>query len=75
MAKRQKKCAHCGAEFLGGREKSLCSELCRKARSILKGNQRPKEPQLTPGQVDAMLDRAIEMESTPRYLRAPIPWD
>ena len=75
MGRRWKKCAHCRTEFLGGREKTLCSEVCRKARAYLKGNQKRKEPSMTPGQVDAMLDRAIEMESTPRYLRAPIPWD
>ena len=73
--KRRKKCTHCGTEFLGGREKTLCSSRCRSERAHLKGNQRPKEPNLTPGQVDAILSRAVKMESTPRYLRAPIPWD
>lgn len=72
--KRRKKCTHCGTEFLGGREKTLCSEACRKARAHLKGNQRPKEPNLTPGQVDAILARAVKMETAMPWERHPQAW-
>lgn len=68
-------CRNCHRTFYGHRDKSFCSDACKAKWSHLKARRGDREPSLTPGQVDAMLDRAVWMETQPPWVRHPQVWD
>lgn len=64
-------CRKCGCRFASATQRRRVCDDCQPRR------QKPAclENYLTPGQVDAMLEAAVNLETEPPWVRHPVPCD
>lgn len=68
---RPRACKNCGGPMPADTRRTVCSQACVAA---LGGHARGK-PEPAAGDVDAMLEAAVQRECAPPWVRHPEPWD
>lgn len=68
-------CRRCGKAFASTWRKGHCSEACLSATRAANARRQTPEIPLSAGEVDAILSRAVRLESALPWERHPMPWD